>query len=151
MSFMEKQMWPEVNLFTWLLYESSFFHLTKFSHQSIRVNYFLSCLTLCDWCARLTWLLIKVAGKVIITSDILSMLCLLSSVFHNIPLQSSHRQEWSLHKHIRFCSIQVSSSLRIVHLTVVDKSINCFYIKKNHRDWIFIELVPIELLLHILK
>ena len=60
-------------------------------------------LTLCDWSAGLTWLLIKVAGKAITTSDILGMLCLLSSVFHNIQLQSSHRQEWSLHQHKLDC------------------------------------------------
>lgn len=96
--------------------------LTKFSHQSIRVNYFLSCLTL--------WLMCQ-TYMVTHKGDTQSHhhIRFAFSVFHNIPLQSSHRQEWSLHKHIRICSIQVSSSL-IVQLTVVDKSINCFYIKK---------------------
>ncbi len=70
---------------------------------SHRVNYCLSCLTLCDWYARLSWLLIKAADKAIITFDILGMLRLLSSVFHNIRLQSSHWQEWSLHKHKLDC------------------------------------------------
>lgn len=95
---------------------------------SLRVNYCLLFDSL--WLIFKTWLLIKVAGKAITTFDILGMLCLFSPVFHNIRLQSSHRQEWSLHKqHVRLCSIHVSSSLRIVQLTVVDKSINCFYIK----------------------
>lgn len=91
-----------VHLLTQLLNEASFLHSAKFRHQS-GVNYCLSRLTLCDWYARLTWLLIKVAGKAITTSDILGMLCLLSSVFHGIRLQSSHRQEWSLHKHKLDC------------------------------------------------
>lgn len=78
-------------------------HSAKFSHQSVRVNYFLSCLTLCDWYARLTWLLIKVVSKAITTFDILGMLCLLSSVIHNIPPQSSHTQDCSLQKHSLDC------------------------------------------------
>ncbi|KAI4825469.1 hypothetical protein KUCAC02_021149 [Chaenocephalus aceratus] len=31
------------------------------------------------------------------------MLCLLSKVFHNVRLQSSYGQEWSLHKHTLDC------------------------------------------------
>lgn len=56
-----------------------FFSLRKFSHDS-RVNYCLPLLALCDWYARLTWLLIKVAGKTITTFDILGMLSLLFGI-----------------------------------------------------------------------
>lgn len=73
---------------TRLSYDSSLLHPSNFSHQSIRAHHCLSCLTVCNWYTRLTQLLIKVAGKAGTTSDILGMLCLLSSVFHNIPLQT---------------------------------------------------------------